>query len=73
MHQRRPDQSRGPITAAIALAVALPFNVLAAEPTPDPPEPHLIGTIATGIVGVGGVTGVEVGSETTFRAAGLRS
>jgi hypothetical protein len=43
MHHRRPVQSRGPITAAIALAVALPFNVLAAEPTPDPPEPYLVG------------------------------
>ena len=58
MHHRRPVHLRGPITAAIALVLALPFNALAAEPTPDPPEPHLVGTIATGIVGVGGATGV---------------
>ena len=42
--------------AAMALAVALPLNALAAEPTPDPPEPHLIGTLADEVLGVGGAT-----------------
>lgn len=37
--------------AATVLAIALPFNAIAAEPTPDPPEPYLTGT-----AGVGGVT-----------------
>jgi len=49
MHHRRPFRLRGPTAAAIALAVALPFNALAAEPTPDPPEPYLIGTVSAGI------------------------
>jgi|KBSMisStandDraft_5_1062788.scaffolds.fasta_scaffold1913149_1 hypothetical protein len=40
------------LASAIALAVALPFNALAAEPTPDPPEPYLIGTVATGVAAV---------------------
>ncbi|HKU87927.1 MAG TPA: hypothetical protein VJV77_16445 [Casimicrobiaceae bacterium] len=46
------------MAAAVALAVALPFNALAAEPTPDPPEPHLTGTVGVGgaTPGVGGVT-----------------
>ena len=49
--------------AAIALAVALPFNALAAEPTPDPPEPYLTGTISVGgatslVGGANAVTGV---------------
>jgi hypothetical protein len=39
---------RGGIATAIALAVALPFNALAAEPTPDPPEPYLTGTVGVG-------------------------
>ena len=42
------------LASAIALAVALPFNALAAEPTPDPPEPYLIGTVATGVAAVTG-------------------
>ena len=46
MRHRRHFPMRGCI-AATALAVALPFNALAAEPTPDPPEPYLIGTVAT--------------------------
>jgi len=49
MQHHRSVHLRGAIAAAIALAVALPFNVLAAEPTPDPPEPHLIGTVSAGI------------------------
>ena len=54
MHHRRYFVLRGGIAAAFALAVALPFNALAAEPTPDPPEPYLTGT-----VGVGGATPVS--------------
>ena len=52
MHRRRVLDLRGAIAAAIALAFALPFNALAAEPTPDPPEPYLIGTVAAGIAAV---------------------
>ena len=62
MHHRRPVQLRGALVAAIALAVALPFNALAAEPTPDPPEPYLTGT-----VGVGGAT-PSVGGAAAVRA-----
>jgi hypothetical protein len=29
--------------AAIGLAVALPFNANASDPTPDPPEPYAVG------------------------------
>jgi len=53
MRHRRPVHlRRGAIAAAIALAVALPFNALAAEPTPDPPEPYLMGTVSAGIAAV---------------------
>ena len=45
MRHRRFFQLRGVVASAIALAVVLPFNALAAEPTPDPPEPYLIGTV----------------------------
>ena len=63
MHHRRHFHLRGGIAAAIVLAVALPFNALAAEPTPDPPEPYLIGTAGVGgaTLGVGGATGVVQG------------
>ena len=54
MHHRRHFYLRGGIAAALALAVALPFNALAAEPTPDPPEPHLIGTVASGVAATPG-------------------
>ena len=46
MPHRRHVQLRGVVASAIALAVVLPFNAPAAEPTPDPPEPYLIGTVA---------------------------
>ena len=54
--------SRGSI-AAIALAIALPFNALASEPTPDPPEPHLTSGVGGATASVGGVT-VSVGGAT---------
>ena len=52
MHHPPPVHLRGAHVAAIALAFALPFNALAAEPTPDPPEPYLIGTVSAGIAAV---------------------
>ena len=56
--------------AATVLAIALPFNAIAAEPTPDPPEPYLTGTAGVGGVtpDVGGAT-VKVVSDATFLAA----
>ena len=38
------SSSRGALRlAAVAFAVALPFNARASDPTPDPPEPYAVG------------------------------
>ena len=60
--------------AALALAVALPFNALAAEPTPDPPEPYLTGTIGVGgaTPGVGGATGYLTELSASVGSASVR-